>query len=56
MTPQNHRQNGRNLPFSPWFCPKVSDQISVDPAQKWAMARASGGPFQTVARWAISTK
>jgi len=34
----------------------VSDQISVDPAQKWAMAWASDGPFQTVARRAISTK
>lgn len=36
--------NGRNLPFRP----KVSDQISVDPAQMRAMTWASGGPFQTM--------
>jgi hypothetical protein len=44
------------MPFSPWFCSMVSDQISVDPVKKWAMARAIRGPVLTVARRAISTK
>ena len=51
-TSQNHRRSGGNPPFSPWFCPKVSELISIDLSQKWAMARSNSdspcGPSSTL--------